>query len=432
MQVDKTPPPRAAETKAAGEAPLRAAPLVMRDPAGLDVMADELVLLSRASEGELEELLGERGYALLADARLASLDLRLVRVRLPAGRSVKAELAALDGDARLAWAQPNHVYWLLGTSRDAGLAMHGLKADRPAVSGTIALVDGPVDTGNPALAGARIEETDFAIGGGASPHGTAIAEILVGTGTFGGVARGARLLSLPAFAPVGTDRWQSTSADIARALDAAVLARPEVANLSFGTPGTDRTAQALLRRLEAGGTCVAAAAGNGSGGAVLFPGRMDETLAVTAVDGARRIYANASRGAEIDIAAWGVELSAAVPGGRRSVSGTSFATAVVSGSMLHMPACNGDRAPGAMRAAVADDALDLGDSGRDALFGAGLFLLGEAGRGNVEVRPVEAKSSEAASRSGDRESGGLPWWLILPVIALLALAFFAHWRRRHP
>ena len=68
------------------------------------------------------------------------------------------------------------------------------------------------------------------------------------------------------------------------------------------------------------------------------------------------------------------------PGGRRAVSGTSFATAVISGALLRMPACNGGRDPGAMKAQVAGLAQDLGVPGRDAVFGAGLFRL-SAGEG---------------------------------------------------
>jgi hypothetical protein len=98
-------------------------------------------------------------------------------------------------------------------------------------------------------------------------------------------------------------------------------------------------------------------------------------LAVTALDGRLRPYVWATPGAPVDVAALGVDLLVAEPGGYRRVSGTSFAAAVVSGALLRMPACARDRNPAAMRAAVGARARDLGAPGRDPVYGAGLFRL---------------------------------------------------------
>ncbi len=410
-------------------------PLVMRDPAGPDTVAGEVVFLSRASNAQLDALIAERGFALVGRDRLASLGLVMVTARLKSGDERAEILAELGADSRVAWAQPNHIYWLLAgedearpaSSRDRGLAMHSLDRQRPAIKGAIALIDGPVDLRNAALAGANVTEELYGEDGTPSPHGTAIAELLVGTGAFAGVAQGARLLSLPAFRPVGIDGWQSTTRHVARALDRAVTVSPQVLNLSFGTRAVDRTARELLLLLEEGGTCIAAAAGNG-GGDVLFPATLPQTLAVTAVDGARALYPHASRGPQVDVAAWGVMMSAAVPGGRRNVSGTSFATAVVAGSMMHMPACNGGRAPAIMREAARGDALDMGDSGRDSLFGAGLFQLGTASLAAVSEDAERTDSSEPAPQAqGQPETApASSWWkwaLLFGVIVSLWLFF---------
>ncbi len=420
------------------------APLVMRDPVGPDTVAGEIVFLSRANDAQLDALIAERGFGLVGRDRLASLGLVMVTAGLKQGDDREAILAALETDSRVAWAQPNHIYWLLAgedearpaSSRDRGLAMHALDRQRPAISGTIALIDGPVDLRNAELAGADVAEELYGEDGTPSPHGTAIAELLVGTGAFAGVAQGARLLSLPAFRPVGIDGWQSTTRHVARALDRAVTASPQVLNLSFGTRAVDRTARELLLLLEQGGTCIAAAAGNG-GGDVLFPATLPQTLAVTAVDGTRALYPHASRGPQVDVAAWGVMMSAAVPGGRRNVSGTSFATAVVAGSMMHMPACNGGRAPALMREAARGDALDMGDSGRDPLFGAGLFRLGTASLASVPEEAVRTDTSEPAPSSADmyqpaESSGVWKWALPVGMLALLVLFFLFRRKKEKP
>ena len=238
------------------------------------------------------------------------------------------------------------------------------------------MIDSPVDTGNAALIGAKITQQIFAENATPSAHGTAIAEILVGTGSSGGVAQGASLISLAAFEPASEKSWLSTSAKLLKASNAAPKYAPQVVNLSFGAKLLDPKLDQMLDVFERKGICVVAAAGNGGGGPVKYPARKATAFAVTAVSGnGKTAYAAASKGPEIDIAAWGVGMLAATPGGWRSVSGTSFATAVVSGGLLRLHGCNGGKTPAATRTFVAGAAQDLGAKGPDDIFGAGLFQL---------------------------------------------------------
>ena len=80
------------------------------------------------------------------------------------------------------------------------------------VTGTIVLIDSAVDLNNPALKGAAIQQRLFGIDAALSPHGTAIADMLVGTGPFSGVASGATIASLAAFAPASEKSWLSEPA----------------------------------------------------------------------------------------------------------------------------------------------------------------------------------------------------------------------------
>ena len=178
----------------------------------------------------------------------------------------------------------------------------------------------------------------------------------------------------------GENVWLSQTSLLARAINDALRLRPNVLNLSFGRNGPDPLLSYALDRFRQSGVCVVAAAGNGKGGPVLFPATHAASLAVTAVDAKLRAYDYASRGPQISVAAWGVDLSAAVPGGRRAVSGTSFATAVVSGALLRTPECNGGRDPVAMKQRMMAQAHDLGPKGADPVFGAGLFALNAGGK----------------------------------------------------
>ena len=354
------------------EPPLTGPPLQMQDAAIPDYVPGEA--LAFVNGADPVRLARAAKVQLITSEPLGELGVTMITFRVAPPDTVEAAVARLAGQRGVQWAQPNHQFQVLGsTSRDKGLALHGLKAAN--VTGTIVLIDSAVDLGNAALKGAETSQQLFGIPADPSPHGTAIAEILVGTGPFNGVARGATLVSLAAFSAASEKTWLSQTRFLALAMNAGIKLRPQVVNLSFGANRNDEALTRLLAKFESGGTCVVAAAGNGSGGPVLFPARLSTSVAVTAIDGKKRAYAYASKGPEVDLAAWGVDMNAAVPGGRRAVSGTSFATAVVSGALLRFHGCNGGRNPAGMRTGLAALAQDLGAKGADPVYGAGLFRL---------------------------------------------------------
>ena len=269
---------------------------------------------------------------------------------------------------------------LLGRSRPLPkrFVLEGLATDPSArVSGLIAMIDTPVAAGHETFKAANFGEQ--VLGASAKPgaHGTAVASILVGGGETPGSALGARLISLAAFSAGANDLALSQTRYLAKAFEAAIRLKPDVLNLSFGG-SDDRLLSVLLDTLESEGVCVVAAAGNGAAkAAVPFPATHHASLAVTAVDEALRPYAYATQGARIDVAGVGVDIIAAVPGGYRRVSGTSFASAFVAGALLHMPQCRLNHQPAAMRAAARVAAQDLGAPGPDPVFGAGLFRVAD-------------------------------------------------------
>lgn len=357
------------------EPPLTDPPLQMQDQTIADYIPGEVLFFAKGTPAQVAKIARIARVTIAASDTLDEIGVFMIAARLAPSDSVEAAVVRLAGQPGVEWAQPNHQFQVLGgTSRDKGFALHGLSPGAN-VSGTIVLIDGAIDLANPALRGATTSQQLFGIAADPSPHGTAIAEILVGTGPFSGVARGATLVSLAAFAPASEKSWLSQTRSLALAMNAGVKLRPQVVNLSFGASRNDEALTRLLGRFEAEGACVVAAAGNGSGGPVLFPARLATSVAVTAIDGKKRAYAYASKGPEIDLAAWGVDMNAAVPGGRRAVSGTSFATAVVSGALLRFHGCNGGRDPAGMRTGLAALAQDLGVKGVDPVYGAGLFRL---------------------------------------------------------
>lgn len=351
-------------------------PLVMQDVDIADYVSGEILFFIQGDAAAAARIARATNVTIIETALLDELGETMVRARLAPGDSVEAAIARLTRQKAVRSAQPNFQYQVLGgNSREKGMELHGISIGiKTNVSGTIVMIDSPVDMANAALAGAKISQTVYASDATPSAHGTAVAEILVGTGSFSGVARGANLVSLAAFEPAGEKSWLSTTAKLAKALNDASKRSPQVVNLSFGGNKDDPKLGDFLALMEKKGVCVVAAAGN-NGGSVRYPARASTVIATTAIDGQKKAYGFASKGPEIDIAAWGVSVNAAVPGGRRAVSGTSFATAIVSGSLLRLHGCNGGRMPVATRSFLAGVAQDLGSPGVDSIYGAGLFRL---------------------------------------------------------
>lgn len=357
-----------------------APPMEMVDADIPDFVADEALFFFSGDAKAAAKIARAANVEIIEMTPIDELGETMVRVRLRPGDTVEAAVDRLSRQPGVTSAQPNFLYQLLGKSaREKGVAQHGLNLGKTTVSGTILMIDSVVDIGNPALAGAHISQQIVADDATASAHGTAVAEILVGTGKgssgVGGVARGATLISIAAFEPAGEKSWLSTTAKLTKASNAALKAAPNVVNLSFGAKAFDPKLDQMMGAFETRGVCVVAAAGNDKG-AVKFPARRSTAIAVTAVSGnGKTVYAAASKGPEIDVAAWGVGMLAATPDGWRSVSGTSFATAVVSGGLLRLHGCNGGKAPAATRQFLSGAAKDLGAKGHDPIFGAGLFQL---------------------------------------------------------
>jgi Subtilase family len=350
--------------------------LEMQDLEIADYIADQVIFVIEGRAANHQRIAASAGVTIIDSAYLDESGFTMVVAQLPPGDSVAAATIRLRSQKGVSSAQPNYQYQLLGSSRPKRFDLHALPKKVAPVSGHLVMIDAVVDTGHANLKGANVAQQFFGTAQKPAVHGTAVAALLVGTTDYPGTASGAQLTSLAAFGGSGKDDRLSRTAYLAKAMNEASRLRPDVLNLSFGAHATDPLLGRTLDTIHKNGVCVAAAAGNGGpSGKILFPANHPDSLAVTAVDEKLRSYAYASQGPRVDVSGVGVGLNAAAPGGRRSVSGTSFATAVISGALLRMPACNGGRNPVAMKEQVAARAQDLGASGRDPVFGAGLFRL---------------------------------------------------------
>lgn len=346
----------------------------------------------------------------------------LHRFRIRDRRGVSAVVAALQADARIASAQPNHAYMLVGESgaarpfADAQYAVAKLHFDEAhrAATGrgvTVAVIDSGVDGGHPALADAlgpsfdAIDKTEppaAAASARAHAHGTAIAGLIGARTLLASAAPDARLLAIRAFSG-STDAKpgaQGTTVHVLRALDWAAAAGARVVNMSFAGPPDALMARLLAAGAGKGVVYVAAAGNAGPDAAPLHPAADPSVLAVTATDAEDRIFPAANRGAHIAVAAPGVDTFVAAPGGAYGyASGTSMAAPQVSGVVALMLQAKPDATPAALREALTRGVRDLGAPGRDDVFGAGLVDAREALRalGVGEPAPTPASTPALAA-----------------------------------
>jgi hypothetical protein len=297
-------------------------------------------------------------------------------------------MAAAELKTRLALSRPDWVadynsrYVLLGEPRLYAAGKIGLRqpvtAARPVRIGLLDTAVAPI----PALRGARLTQRSFLPSAEAAPdaHGTAIAALLLGedrSAGFSGIARGS-VLSVAQI--VRRQAQESTNvALLLRGADWLVGEGVEVINASLGGP-PNRLLREAVELLSGRGIILVAAAGNGGPDAApAYPAAYHRVVAVTATDALDRVYVDANRGSYVDLSAPGVDLWIPGEGSGHYVTGTSFAAALVTGAVaLRLSAMPPAANASALEAVLCREARDLGDTGRDAVFGCGLLQLDPA------------------------------------------------------
>ena len=260
---------------------------------------------------------------------------------------------------------------------------------------TVALIDTGADADHEALSRKIVAFQDF-VNNQTEPyddngHGTHCASLIAGDLGMG-VAPGAELVVIKVMDRDGA----CYLSDALKALDWCLDNRDrygiKIISFSVGGEGPSDGAslldEACDRMVEEGLTmCVAAGNSGPSPSSIVTPGGAEKVITIGAIDRTGLIFEQSSRGPTLtgeikpDLVTLGVDVPSALAGsknGLSSVSGTSMAVPQVSGASAVLLEANPELQPADIKRLLLKTADELGQEGKDNLYGYGALNLTRA------------------------------------------------------
>ncbi len=295
----------------------------------------------------------------------------------------------------------------------------------------VAVIDSGVDADHPDLQGAVLPGRSYvdadpgaeprllALGSDEDPvyerafgqadpvgHGTAVASLIAGRPGGGNPGVAPEATILPVRVLDDENRYHD-SAMVGAAVRWAVDNGADVVNLSLGGHYDSAPFAEAIAYAEHHDVVVVACTGNQKQGVadeeVWFPARIDTVLAVTGTDRDGERWQTAVTGDGVDLAAPGAELTAAdARGGHKTVTGTSFASAIVSGAAALVRSAHPDWSAAQVRRALVSTANPGGED-----LGAGIVDAGAAVAADVSVTEAPESVPTVWSAAATAAGGGL-------------------------
>jgi len=357
-----------------------------------------MVLSIAPSEAALAQARAD-GFEIMADRTFAELDLRVVTLRAPEHTGTPAAIDRLRKQDPAGSYEYDHLFDTggrgLGAARFIGTAQgaagnqvapagpgapgdpaasqreNGSGADSSAALPRVGLIDTGIDAAHPAFRQATIHAWGCDGHPVPSDHGTAVASLLVGhSPPFAGVLPQGELYA----ADVYCGRPTGGAADAIVAAIAWLAAQQVgVINMSLVGPANLLLARAVQSAQARGHIIVAAVGNDGPAAAPLYPAAYPGVIGVTAVDAHRKILLEACRGPHVSFAAPGADMEGADANGKyHALRGTSYAAPIVAGLLARGFRSADSAAISARVDELARTAVDLGNPGKDPVFGYGL------------------------------------------------------------
>jgi len=366
--------------------------------ASKDRVKDELLVLD-PPQG-FEDRVASLGFVVLDSRELNGLGIQMLRVRKPPASSAEIALNDLQAEFPGLAVDFNHIFEPSQDQRRrrSGDATTNKRPttrrevtsraraqigwdDLPLSCGTgvkIGMIDSGVDMQHPALQRQDITVRNMFsrhLRPGNKSHGTAVAALLVGKpdkNGFGGLLPAASLKVANIFGVNKQGRVVGTAGAILRGVNWLVEEKVHAVNIGVTGANNKHVRRAMTIAQKNDMVMVAATGNRNYKKKRAYPAAYFNTLAVTAVGPYQGIMRNANRGSYIDFAAPGVRLWTAAPGGAgKHRSGTSFATTYVTAVLASHVAQGSSRDPDRLREILRRGVRDLGEPGKDDLYGWG-------------------------------------------------------------
>jgi len=316
------------------------------------------IVTSSDSAIKLERKAARWGYGLKSKEYLSSLDYYLLTFDCPPGIDPHVASREIEAMETFVTVEVNHKY-KLQTSPVNDLNLNArIYADQLVnwpkdgctSSGPIGMIDSAVDRSRKSL----------------NPD-----KILVGNGRL----KDTRLYSAEVIAKDETGELYSGITPLLKAIDWHVKSGVKIVNISLAGPYNKTLERAIDRATERGVIIVAAVGNAGPDSEPLYPAALDNVIAATAIGHDQNIYSKAVQGTHVDFAAPGVDVYVGNKETGRYITGTSIAAPFIVARIATDPTLIDSQDLSTIKSQISKTATDLGDKGRDPIYGDGLVNI---------------------------------------------------------
>ena len=221
-------------------------------------------------------------------------------------------------------------------------------------------------------------------------HGTAVASLIAGdAGLIKGVSPGVDLIDIRALNNDGSGDAFTVAEAIALAADSGA----KVINLSLGANYDNPALREAVLYAQGKGAILVAAVGNEGAGKVSYPAGYPGVIGVASNDANENYLSFSNRGPEVDIAAPGIELTAAgLEGETILFTGTSASSPLVAATVAYQMAQYPNLTNEELVNQLQSNANEVGAPGDDNLFGNGILNVGRI-EDNSNMATVDAAAA---------------------------------------